>query len=390
MKVLLAFDKFKDALPASEICAVAARAVRSRYPSADCDECPLTDGGDGFVRILTQAAAGRLDPVRVTGPRGVEVAAEYGLVAHGAIPARASGHIAAGGAGRGIGGEVAVIEMAACSGLALLAPSDRDPWFATSRGTGEMMSLVAEREVSAIILGVGGSASSDLGLGALEALGFSFRGASGEFISPHPANWTLIARIERPPRRAFPPVFIACDVDNPLCGPRGAAAVYGPQKGLRREDVERFDREAARVGGMLCGVCGVEPELMNLPGAGAAGGIAFGLMAALGARILRGSEFVADWLGLRERIAAADVVLTGEGCFDASSLTGKGPGAVVGAARAAGRPVHVFAGRVVGEPAAWLHAISPDDLPTADALAQTARRLDEVIRSVPLDRGVPR
>jgi glycerate kinase len=164
------------------------------------------------------------------------------------------------------------------------------------------------------LLGVGGSATNDLGLGALSALGYAFGTAEGRPLAPPiPASWAQLARITGGVTRPIPPIRIACDVANPLLGPRGATAVFGPQKGLRPADFERLEAECARVAMLLCQHTGQSPELMAFPGAGAAGGIAFGLMAGTGARLLPGSSLVSTWLDLERRLAAADLVITGEG-----------------------------------------------------------------------------
>ena len=268
--------------------------------------------------------------------------------------------------------------MAAASGLALLAPEERDPWQATTIGTGELIRDAVAHGAAAILLGVGGSATNDLGLGALSALGLDCLDAAGEKIAPPiPARWSQITRLTGTPAAGLPPIRIACDVTNPLLGQRGAAAVYGPQKGLRAADLARLDSACARLGLMLCAHCRQHDDLMDAPGAGAAGGIAFGLMVAANARLLPGFDLVGAWLDLAPRLAAADLIITGEGRFDDSSLSGKGPGAVAARALALGKPVKVFAGQIsAGAPphGLQLHAITPPGMPLAQALS-TARDL---------------
>jgi glycerate kinase len=275
---------------------------------------------------------------------------------------------------------VAVIEMAAISGLALVPPDARDPWRTTTLGTGQLIRAAAELGAKAIVLGVGGSATNDLGLGALSALGFEFRDAAGAKVRPpFPAGWEHIARIEGEAFPSIPPVVIACDVRNPLLGPTGAAAIYGPQKGLRADDLPRLEAQAERLARMLVARCGGDADrLMTTPGAGAAGGIAFGLMTALHARLQPGFDLVARWLDLDAKIGAADIVITGEGRYDASSASGKGPGAIVQQARAANRRVVVFAGAVetpAAEPNVENVAITPAGTPLATALAQADHNL---------------
>lgn len=378
MRVLLAFDKFKDSLTARAAGDAAAGALRSGHPDWSLDLCPLADGGEGFVEILTGAAQGALSPVSVTGPRGATVEAAFGLVPWAKIPATARAWLQL-PAPPPDTAEVAVIEMAAASGLALLPPDQRDPWETTTLGTGQLIAAAAQAGAAAILLGVGGSATHDLGLGALSALGLEFLSHHGENLRPpKPARWAQIERITGKVTAGLPPIRIACDVSNPLLGPRGAAAVYGPQKGLKPADLSKLDHASARLGLMLCALSGQPDELMDQPGAGAAGGIAFGLMAGAGAKLLPGFDLVAAWLNLDTRIAAADLVITGEGRFDDSSLSGKGPGAVAARALALGKPVHVFAGQVTATDARaglTLHAITPAGQPLAEALAAAGPNL---------------
>ena len=309
MRVLLAFDKFKDSLTAPQACAAAAAALRERHPDWSLDECPLADGGEGFAPILTRAAGGVPLMHEVAGPRGRPVAAGFGLVPLANIPSAARALLKIQNREPKIENpQVAVIEMAAASGLALLPDDQRDPWQTTSQGTGELIAEAARRGVAAVLLGVGGSATNDLGLGALSALGLGFADESGAPLTPPaPAHWARIQRLTGTVPAELPPIFIACDVTNPLLGPQGATAVYGPQKGLLPADLAGLEHECARLGLMLCNHCGKPDALMAAPGAGAAGGIAFGLMAAAGARLLSGFDLVSAWLDLERRIAAADL-----------------------------------------------------------------------------------
>ena len=382
MRVLVAFDKFKDSLSSPTACAITADALRSAHPDWQIDLCPLTDGGEGFCDILTRSAGGTVEKISVTGPRGVPVEATLGLVPLARIPpaARALLNLQPSTFNLQLHGDatVAVIEMATASGLALLAPDQRDPWQTTTLGTGELLRAAARPGVAAILLGIGGSATSDLGLGALVALGLEFRSSRGERVHPPiPARWPEIARLAGRVPKDFPPLRIACDVTNPLLGPRGAAAIYGPQKGLRADDVTNLDHAAARLALMLSHHCGAPDSLLDAPGAGAAGGLGFGLMAAAGARLLPGFDLVSAWLDLAPKLAAADLIITGEGRFDESSLTGKGPGAIASQAIALGKRVHVFAGAVAVAPREHLtlHAITPAGTPLVQALREAPANL---------------
>ena len=378
MRVLLAFDKFKDSLAARAACDLAAAALRRAHPDWQLDLCPLADGGEGFAEILTTAAGGTFSSLSVTGPRGAPIEAQFGLVPWARIPAaaRALLQLPAAPADQA---EVAVIEMAAASGLALLPPDQRDPWKTTTVGTGQLIAAAAQAGAAAILLGGGGSATNDLGLGALSALGLEFLSPAGDKIRPPiPARWEMIERITGKVPAALPPIRLACDVSNPLLGPRGAAAIYGPQKGLLPADLSKLDHASARLGLLLCAHSSQPDTLMDRAGAGAAGGIAFGLMTAARATLLPGFDLVSAWLDLDARIGAADLILTGEGRFDDSSLSGKGPGAVAARALALGKPVQVFAGQITGTHARaglTLQAITPPGQPLADALRDAGANL---------------
>lgn len=380
-RVLVAFDKFKDALTAERAAAIAARELRRARPEWQVEVAPITDGGDGFARILTESAGGEFVTVPASGPRLETVRASFGIVPAGRVPAAARKlwPVLERAEAR-----VAVIEMAAVNGLAQVPLEARSPWHTTTFGTGRLIRAAAEYGVDGVLLGVGGSATSDLGTGALNALGLEFRDADGAKVRPpFPATWERITSVDGAVFASIPPLAIACDVTNPLLGPNGAAAVFGPQKGLRADELPRFEAQAARLAELLCRHCARDPaSLITTPGAGAAGGIAFGLMVAARARLLPGFSLVAAWLDLDARLAAADIVVTGEGRFDASSLSGKGPGAIVARARAAGKRTVVFAGSC--DPAAApggveLISITPPGTPLEAALAHAGRNLAQAV-----------
>ena len=384
MRVLLAFDKFKDSISARDACTFAAAALAERHGDWIVDACPLSDGGEGFSEILTASVRGQVIGSSVTGPRDDEVQASIGMVPFDRIPLAARAFLPPPPERSRAAPTVAVIDMASASGLALLEPEDRDLWETTTVGTGELIRTATELGAAAILLGVGGSATHDLGLGALAALGMEFQSSRGDAVFPPvPSCWREINRIDGIVSPPVPPIRIACDVSNPLLGPRGAAATYGPQKGLRPADLARLDHESARLAMMLCSHCNRPDSLMEMPGTGAAGGISFGLMAAAGAQLVPGFDFVSAWLDLEARLAAADLVITGEGRFDDSSLNGKGPGAVAARALAVGKPVHVFAGSATAaNPPAnlVLHSITPAGMPLAQALHVASLNLARSIR----------
>ena len=384
-RVLIAFDKFKDAISARGACEAAARGLHSLHPDWSFDLCPLTDGGEGFCASLTTAAQGSLESHNSTSPRGATLSAPIGFVRIESLSAPARTRLDFGASGSG---SLAVVEMAAASGLVLLPTSERDPWHASSYGTGELLRAAAQRGVDAILLGVGGSATNDLGLGALAALGFKFLDAEGTAIAnPTPATWEKIQRIDKSAAIPLPPLFIACDVTNPLLGPTGATAVFGPQKGLCADDAPKLEIQAKRLAALLCTACDESDELAAVAGAGAAGGIAFGLMAAYQAKLIPGFSLVSDWLALPDRIAAADLILTGEGRFDATSFGGKGPGALLALARQAGKPVHLFAGSLeMGTDGDHIHAITPAAMPLTAALPRTTELLEAAVSEIFADK----
>ena len=384
MRILVAFDKFKDALGAEEACQLVARALQESMPAPDLDLCPLTDGGEGFSRILTRAAGGKLHRVGVTGPLGSNVNGEFGSVSKKNLTSAVRSQL---GIPADSGGRVGIVDMASASGLALLPPEERNPWKTTSRGTGELLLAAANQGADLLLLGIGGSATSDLGLGCLQALGLQVWNHQGKEMEIVPPDcWDAMDRVTGILPAGFPGIRVACDVTNPLLGERGAVRVYGPQKGLKPKDLGRFETLTATVARRLLQLSGGGDESLIIPGTGAAGGTGFGLMVFAAAKLVPGAELVSAWLDLPRRIQAADVILTGEGRFDRSSLEGKGPAALVGRALAAGKKVHVFAGSI--EPGLKiptgliLHAVSPPDLPLEKALAGTGERLAQAIQAV--------
>jgi glycerate kinase len=384
MRVLIAFDKFKDALSAEEACEVVARSFRKIRSAPDLDLCPLSDGGEGFSRILTQAAGGTLYRHGVMGPLGKNVEGEFGLVsAKGLAPVvRSRLRIPPGREG-----VIGLVDMASASGLALLPPEERNPWKTTSRGTGELLVAAVKQGADLLLLGIGGSATSDLGLGCLQALGLQAWNHQGKEMAVVPPDcWDGIGKITGILPSGFPGIRVACDVTNPLLGKRGAVRVYGPQKGLISRDLERFESVTAKMARRLLQLSGRGTEFLEIPGTGAAGGIGFGLMVVAGAELVPGSDLVSDWLDLPQRIGAADVILTGEGRFDRSSLEGKGPAALVARALELGKKIHAFAGSVEPglpiPPKLTLHAISPPDLPLEKALPSTGEHLAQAVQAV--------
>lgn len=323
MRILIAPDKFKACLTSPEVAAAIAAGLREVDPLAELDLCPIADGGEGTVAALVSATGGRLVHKIVTGPLPeMRVDATLGILG-GPAPSETGGSPTS-------APHTAVIEMAAASGLHLLRPDQFNPLLTTTFGTGELILEAIRLGCTRIILGIGGSATVDGGIGCLQALSAQIIRGDGSRIGPSDTPLTgqdlpSISTIARSADQSIKTktgqpveITVACDVTNPLFGPTGAAAVFGPQKGATPEQVNWLDRAlhefAARTGTL---------DEANLPGAGAAGGLGFGLMAFAGATLQNGFDLVAKAVDLDARIAAADLVITGEGRLDASSLHGK-------------------------------------------------------------------
>jgi glycerate kinase len=324
VKIVVALDKFKGTLSAPRACRIVRDALLAARPDLQVVVKPMADGGDGTAEVLRTALGGRWIFRKVSGPLpGMRVTARYLWVA---------------------GRKLAVIEMAAASGLALLAPEQRDPLRATTFGTGELIRDAMERGARKILLAVGGSATVDGGVGAAMALGWKFFDRSGKPPGFGGGRLERIGKIEPPGNLRLPAIEVLCDVYNPLCGRRGAARVFGPQKGATPAMVARLDAGLRHLAAVVKAQLG--KHIANEPGAGAAGGLAFGAMAFMNARLLPGVEAVMEATGLAGELRDADWVITGEGSFDAQSLRGKVVSGLAKLARAAGVKVAVVAGRV--------------------------------------------
>lgn len=325
--VVVAPDSFKESLTAVEVAAAVRDGLLEVWPDADVRLVPLADGGEGTVDALVMSSGGTRFVERVRGPSGRTVEAAWGRLPDG----------------------TGVVEIAAGSGLHLAPAAERDPWGATSYGTGQLIGAAVDRGCRRLVVGLGGSATNDGGAGLLASLGARLLDRGGEPVDPTPAGLRHVVTADLEPARARLSgvhVEVACDVDNPLLGPEGATAVFGPQKGVRAEDVEALDACLGRWADVLAAAAG--EDLRDLPGAGAAGGAALALVAALGARLRPGFEVVAEAVGLDAVVRDADLVITGEGRVDAQTLRGKAPAGVVATARRHGVPVLVLAG-VLGE-----------------------------------------
>lgn len=329
MRVVIAPDKFKGTLTADEAARAIEAGFRRARPDVQIVRLPVADGGDGTLAAVLAGGAERVE-ARVTGPTGEPVDAAFALT----------------------GDDGALVEMAEASGLRRLPGGRFAPRDATTYGTGELIRAALDRGVHRLVLGIGGSATTDGGTGMASALGARFLDADGNELPPGGAALLRLAHIETAdldPRIAKTEVTVACDVDNPLVGPHGAATVYGPQKGAAGDDVLLLDSALRRYARVVADDLGIEVE--EVPGAGAAGGLGAGAIAFLGATLRPGIELVLDAVGFDEAVASADLVVTGEGSLDAQSLRGKAPHGVAKAATAHGVPVVALAGQVsVPEP----------------------------------------
>lgn len=358
-RVIVAPDSFKESLASPEVAAAIARGVRRVLPKAEIFTCPMADGGEGLGDCLHAALGGEKHILMVTGPLGQPVTAEW--VA--------------------LDTQTAVIEMAAASGLALVPRLARNPLQATSFGTGELMRAALDAGCRRIIVGVGGSATSDGGTGMAQALGVRFLDAGG---SPLPAGVPALLNLAGidmsglHPALAEAEVIAACDVSNPLCGPLGAAYVYAPQKGASPEQVALLDAALARLGQVAAADLG--KDLACCPGAGGGGGMGYGLMTFAGAGLVSGLDLVCRLTGFDELLAAgADLVITGEGQINEQTLYGKVPAGIASRAKKHGIPVLALAGSVaLSAQAAAQHGI--------DAMASIAPgpiTLDECMARTP-------
>ncbi|ELQ6063883.1 glycerate kinase [Cronobacter sakazakii] len=323
-KIVIAPDSFKESLSAMDVAKAIEAGFREIYPQAHYVCVPMADGGEGTVEAMVAATGGQIITTPVTAPLGNKVDGFFGLLGDG---------------------ETAVVEMAAASGLHLVPTAQRDPRITTSYGTGELILAALERGVKAIIIGIGGSATNDGGAGMMQALGARFLDGEGRELAPGGA---ALARLERldlsalDPRLAQVSVTAACDVDNPLCGEKGASAVFGPQKGATPAMVTELDAALRRFGEQLEAATG--KAIISAPGAGAAGGMGAALLGMLNAELRPGIEIVIESLGLAQAVRDADLVITGEGRLDSQSIHGKTPVGVARVAKQFQRPVVAIAG----------------------------------------------
>jgi glycerate kinase len=324
MKIVIAPDSYKESLSASDVAQAIEQGFREIFPDAQYVKVPVADGGEGTVEAMIAATQGMAKMSRVTGPLGERVDAMWGM----------SGD-----------GTTAFIEMAAASGLALVPAAQRNPLQTTSRGTGELILQALEHGAKNIIIGIGGSATNDGGAGMMQALGARLSDANGKEILPGGAGLISLNSIDissLDSRLANCTLRVACDVTNPLTGELGASRVFGPQKGATEAMIVELDRNLAHYADVI--KKSLRIDVMNVPGAGAAGGMGAALMAFLGAELRSGIEIVTQALNLEEHIHDCTLVVTGEGRIDSQSIHGKVPVGVAKVAKKYHKPVIGIAG----------------------------------------------
>ncbi|MFD4139873.1 glycerate kinase [Streptomyces sp. NPDC058572] len=364
-RVLVAADKFKGSLTAVQVAERVTAGLRRVLPELEVETLPVADGGDGTVAAAVAAGFERRE-ARVTGPLGEPVTAAYAFR-----------------------DGTAVVEMAEASGLQHLPPGVFAPLTATTYGSGELLRAALDAGARTIVFGVGGSATTDGGAGMLAALGARFLDTQGQPVGPGGAALAGLALADLSgldPRVKEVRLVLASDVDNPLTGPKGAPAVYGPQKGATPEDVATLDAALAHYAAVL------GPDQAASPGAGAAGGIGYGALVALGASFRPGIEVMLDVLGFAPALERATLVITGEGSLDEQTLHGKAPAGVAAAARAAGKEVVAVCGRLALPPEALgragirrayaLTALEPDP---AKSMSQAGPLLERAAESIARD-----
>ena len=347
--ITVAFDSFKGSLTSREAAEAFAEGWRECYPECEVRKAYIADGGEGMTEAIVESLAGEYVDVDVTGPLGNSIKARYGI----------------------IHGDTAVVELAAAAGLTLVAPEERNPLITTTYGVGEMIADALRQGCRKVILGLGGSATNDGGSGMLRALGYRFYDVDKRELT---STIEILERVALVDDSAVLPMVrdmefrVAVDVDNPLYGERGAAVVYAPQKGADAEMVERLDRALRHYASII------GEEWANIAGAGAAGGVGYGVLAMLGAKPQSGIELVLDTIGFKTLIANSDLVVTGEGRIDSQTLMGKAPSGVLRYAQAQGVPCIAVGGGVVwsdelrGGGFKAIYAATPVDMPLDEAM----------------------
>ncbi|MCM2590079.1 glycerate kinase [Rossellomorea marisflavi] len=367
MKIVIAPDSFKESMTALEAAKSIEKGMKAVFPDAEYQLLPMADGGEGTVQSLVDATGGTIRERSVTGPLGETVQAFFGILGNG---------------------KTAVIEMAAASGLHLVEPAKRNPLLTTSRGTGELIRAALDEGVSHIIVGIGGSATNDGGVGMMQALGGKFLDEKGEEIGPGGGALSAIKSIDLSlldSRLDSVKLEVACDVTNPLTGPTGASEIFGPQKGATPEVVRTLDGNLAHLASITIG----GSEVASIAGTGAAGGLGFALLAFLKAELNRGIDIVLKAVNFSDKVKDASLVITGEGRIDGQTIYGKTPIGVAKSAKVYGIPVIGIAGSLTEDSTVVyehgidaLFSIVPGIIELNEALSQAPRLLERASRNM--------
>jgi len=310
-KIIIAPDSFKGTMSAKEVCDIISKAVKDSIAGAELYCIPMSDGGEGMVSSYLELLGGQAFTAKVSGPKGKAVDCPYGILPDG----------------------TAVAEMAGCAGL-MLMEGELDPLNASTRGVGELFGILKDKGCKKLLLGIGGSATNDCGVGMAHAMGFKFLDNDGREVKPYAKNIARICDIIKPEKPFGLSITVACDVNNPLCGINGASYIFGPQKGLKPEQIAPLDDSIKSFADLIEQKLGVSVE--NVPGAGAAGGLGAALMAFCGAELKPGIELLLDVAHFDMLAQDADLIITGEGRLDIQSISGKVPVGVGRRAKVAG------------------------------------------------------
>lgn len=369
MKIVIAPDSFKESLTAKEVCLAIEKGISKVWQHANIIHVPVADGGEGTVQSLVDATNGRLEEVSVSGPLGTQVEAFYGILGDG---------------------KTAAIEMAAASGLHHVSPEKRDPKLTSSYGTGELIKHALGNGVTKLVVGLGGSATNDGGIGMLDALGARFLDKNNQAVSSNGAGLINIDTIDisgLDSRLADCEILVACDVDNPLCGPSGASATFGPQKGATPSDIEILDQGLKHFADKVA--IALNRTILDTAGAGAAGGMGAAFIGFTSAQLKPGIDIVIDTVQLEDKLCDADLVITGEGRIDWQTVHGKTPMGVAQTAKKHDLPVIALAGCVgdnyqavyqCGIDAVFVAIPRAFDLPTA--FSEAAINLENLAENV--------
>ena len=351
-RIIIAPDSFKGTMSAREICDILENEVKKLVPEAGTVKIPMSDGGEGMVEAYLGILGGEKKYLSVTGPKGMPVNAAYGILSDGS----------------------AITEMAECAGLSLME-GRLDPLHATTFGVGQLLRHLSDGGVRKVLMGIGGSATNDCGVGMAAALGYVFEDEAGVELAPYACNIGKIRHIRKPEALPELDITVACDVDNPLCGEKGASAIFGPQKGLKKEQIGPLDEDIRSFAALVKAELSV--DVLNVPGAGAAGGLGAALMAFCGARLTPGIEMLLDAAGMDRLLTDARLVITGEGRIDHQSASGKVPVGVSRRAKRANVPCIAICG-CVGEGA---EAVLNEGISAFYACTDGTKSFEEIVKS---------